>query len=90
MRRTAGVIALVLAGCGPTRPDPPPQVRTVTVTVERTVKVPAPLTRDCDEVPKQGNDYAEAKRLANARKASLDECTGRMREIRKLGEAPTP
>lgn len=83
-RRIALLLPLLLAGCpGNVRP-PAPQI--VTVTVTKTIPVPAELTRDCDGVAKQSDTYGEAKRLANARKASLDECTGRMREIRKLGE----
>ena len=78
------MLPLLLAGCPWNVRPPKPEV--VTVVVEKVVKVPEQLSRDCDDVPKQGNTYDEAKRLANARKASLDECTGRMREIRKLGE----
>lgn len=77
------LIVLALAGCATTPRAPKPEI--VTVTVTRTIKVPPELTRDCDVVPKQADTYGEAKRLANARKAALDECTGRMRAIRTLG-----
>lgn len=84
-RAAALMLPLLLAGC-PLGNVRPPKPEVVTVVVEKMVKVPEQLSRDCDEIPKQSNTYDEAKRLANARKASLDECTGRMREIRKLGE----
>ena len=85
MKALTMLLPLLLAGCPLNNVRPPtPQVATVTIT--KIVPVPAALTRDCDDVPKQSDTYGEAKRLANARKASLDECTGRMREIRKLGD----
>lgn len=56
----------------------------VEVPVVKVVEVPAELSRDCDPVPKREDSYAEAIRLANARAASLAECSGRMKQIREL------
>lgn len=82
MRLALALTLALLAGCA----SRPPKVETITVTVERIVPVPADLTRDCaDEAPRDQTN-GEAKRLANVRKLALDECTGRMREIRKLGD----
>ena len=89
--RRAALILLVLACCGATcsrRPDPPTIPEVVHVPVPTPVALPSELTRDCLDVPKENNSYGEAVRLANARKASTDECTGRMRQIRSL--QPTP
>lgn len=80
--RALGWLAVgLLTACAST----PPRVETVTVTVEKTVPVPAKLTADCYDEPAQRQDDHEAKRLANLRRASLAECTKRMREIRALG-----
>ena len=86
MRRLALILAtvLLLAACGKEELIRPPEI--VEVTVTKYVPVPAELSRDCDEVPKEGNDYQEAIRLANARLASLEECNGRLRKIRGLGD----
>jgi len=75
---------IVLACCGATCQPRPPKVETVFVTVEKTVAVPEELTRDCYNEPAKEQSYGEAKRVANLRDASLDECTGRMRKIRDL------
>lgn len=85
MRRLALILATVLlASCGKEEFLRPPEV--VEVVVTKYVEVPADLARDCDEVAKEGNDYQEAIRLANARLASLEECNGRLRKIRALGD----
>ncbi|SDW94526.1 Rz1-like lysis system protein LysC [Lysobacter enzymogenes] len=88
--RIAALIALVvLAGCQTTAPAPTvPSV--VRVPVQTFVPLPAELTRDCEDVPKQSNTYGEAVRLANARKAAADECTSRMRQIRNLQPEAKP
>lgn len=82
----AGLLALaaltLLTGCG----SVPPKVETVTVTVTELVGIPPKLTGDCyDEAPRE-QTQGEAKRLANLRHDALAECTGRMREIRRLSE----
>ncbi|WP_455363796.1 Rz1-like lysis system protein LysC [Marilutibacter maris] len=46
------------------------------------------LTEPCAQVGKRDNTVGEAVRLANARKAALDECSARMAQIRALGEEP--
>lgn len=79
--RAAALILLMLAGCQ-TTPVVPKIVRVPVVTI---VPVPAALTEPCDEVAKQGEDYGEAVRLANARLASLKACNGKLSEIRALG-----
>ncbi|WP_223621164.1 hypothetical protein [Lysobacter sp. ESA13C] len=84
MRRYSMILVLGLAGCQTSPPSEPVLPAVVRVPVPTYVAVPAELTRDCDEVVKQGNTYGEAVRLANSRKAALDECTARMREIRAL------
>ena len=88
MRPLAIAILSVLACAGATCQRRPPQVETVYITVEKTVGVPERLTRDCyDEEPREQTN-GEGKRLLKVRKASLAECTGRMREIRALGREP--
>lgn len=87
MRRYSVILAAMLAGCQTAAPLPTvPNV--VRVQVPTFVPLPAELTRDCEDIPKQSNTYGEAVRLANARKAATDECSGRMRQIRNL--QPTP
>ena len=82
--RSAALIVLLLAGCQTNAiPNPPTGVEWV---VTKTVPVKPELTKDCDLVPKRDNTVKEAARLANARLASLEECTARMRLIRGLGQ----
>lgn len=81
--RSLGVIALLaLAACRTVEPIQPPKV--VEVVVEKIVPVPAPLTEPCQQPVKQSNTVEEAVRLANVRKAALDECSARMEKIRGL------
>lgn len=80
MRHALAIATLVLAGCKTL----PPPVEVVPVTVKEIVPVPEELTRPCDPVPKRGNSYGEMKRVVNARAASLEECSGRMKKIRDL------
>lgn len=84
MRLALALIA-VLTCSAATCQRRPPNPEIVYVTVEKTVTVDERLTRDCHNEPAKEQTYLEAKRLANLRGASLDECTGRMREIRALG-----
>lgn len=84
MRRLALIVLLIaLAGCK-SAPVVPPRV--VHLAVEKIVQVPAELTAPCDPVAKRDDTFGEAVRLANARKASLEECNKRMARIRELGE----
>lgn len=75
------ILALLLAACQSAAPKP----EIVYVTITKTVPVDDALTRDCYNERPQEQSHFEAKRLANLRDESLDECTGRMREIRALG-----
>jgi hypothetical protein len=79
------LLAPLLAGWGSCtrRAPPPPQV--VYVTVEKLVPVPDALTAPCQNEAPREQTAGEAKRLANVRGLYLDECTGRMAEIRALG-----
>lgn len=87
MRRYSVILAVLLAGCQTAAPlTTIPEI--VRIPVPTYVLLPAEVTRDCEDVPKQSNSYGEAVRLANARKAALDECSARMRQIRSL--QPTP
>lgn len=82
MRALALTLALaLLAGCA-TKPIQPPKV--VEVVVTKIVPVPKELSKDCERIDKRDNTTGEAVRLANARKAALDECSARMAQIRKL------
>ena len=81
--RAAALTLLVLAGCQ-TTPDLPQPPKVVEVVVEKMVPVPAALTEPCRQPEKKGNTVAEAVRLANERKAALDECSQRMARIRGL------
>lgn len=83
MRIAAMILAVGLAGCQTAAPAPTiPEIVRVPVTTY--IPLPAEVIRDCEDVPKQSNSYGEAVRLANSRKAALDECSGRMRQIRNL------
>lgn len=85
MHRLALIAALALSGCqSAPKPIQPPKV--VEVPVTKIVPVPAELTGPCRQPAKQDNSVAEAVRLANERKAALDECSGRMARIRSLGQ----
>jgi len=81
MRAVALILLAALAGCK-SAPILPPKV--VEVIVEKIVPVPAKLSEPCQQPVKQGSTVQEAVRLANARKAALDECSGRMQKIRSL------
>jgi uncharacterized protein YcfL len=81
--RTLAVIALLaLAGCRTAKPIQPPKV--VEVVVQKIVPVPAALAEPCQQPAKRSNTVEEAVRLANVRKAALDECSARMEKIRGL------
>lgn len=84
MRIAAVLILLALAGCNRDvlRPDPPPKL--VYVPVEKLVPLAPELTADCLNEPAKAQTYAEAKRLANLRDASLKECNKRLFRIRSL------
>lgn len=81
--RAAALTLLVLAGCQ-TTPDLPQPPKVVEVVVEKMVPVPAALTEPCQQPAKAANTVQEAVRLANERKAALDECSARMARIRGL------
>ncbi len=77
-------ILIFLAGCATTKPISPPKV--VQVAVERIVPVPAALTEPCQQHEPKAKTVQEAVRLANVRKAALDECSARMKRIRDLAQ----
>jgi len=81
MRAVVLILLAALAGCK-SAPILPPKV--VEVVVEKLVPVPKSLTEPCQQPAKQDSTVKEAVRLANARKAALDECSGRMQKIRSL------
>lgn len=83
MRILAVAAVLVLAGCQ-TTPDLPQPPKVVEVVVEKIVPVPAALTEPCQQPAKTANTVQEAVRLANERKAALDECSARLARIRGL------
>lgn len=84
MTRVLLLSLLALAGCA-SQPELPQPPTVVTVTVDRYIKLPADLTADCGNDEAREQTYGEAKRLALVRDEFLDECTGRMQKLRKLG-----
>ncbi len=80
--RTLALSACLLTGCK----SLPPPVEQVPVLVEKIVAVPDELAKDCDVPLKQANTYGELKRLRAADLASFDECNGRLKKIRELGQ----
>lgn len=78
------LLVLALAGCKTCPIPKAPEL--VRVAVPTMVPVPAELTEPCTVISKRDNTVGEAVRLANARKAALDECSARMAQIRALGE----
>lgn len=83
MRIPSLILALALTGCA-SQPIQPPKV--VEVVVTKLVPVPAELSRDCEHHAPKAKTVAEAVRLANLRKAALDECSTRMAKIRSLAK----
>ncbi len=89
MKPALAVLALLLTSCQ-TKPDlrvePAPKI------VRATVEVPVSLCpkggsdcellRDCYNEPAKEQTYNEAKRLANLRDASIDECNKRWARVR--------
>lgn len=88
MRRVAGLLTVLLAGCASTPPEPvPPQVVRVPVTVY--AAVPPELTARVPVEMPAANTVAEAVRVARARRAALEQCNAQLDAIRALG-APEP
>lgn len=86
------IVAMLLVGCNRTlRPDPPPKI----IRVESKTPVSlcpeggdeCALLRDCYNEPAKEQSYAEAKRLANLRDASLKECSERWTKVRSMQPA---
>jgi len=85
MHRVALILVFALAGCK-TAPEVVKVPQIVKVPVREFVSVPESLSAPCPVAQKKANTYGEAVRLANERKASLEECNGRMKKIRELGQ----
>jgi hypothetical protein len=75
------LLGLMGASCGQTKPPAVPQV--VRVVVEVPKPVPPELTAPCYDEPARNQSLDEAVRLANLRRESLAECSGRMKQIRE-------
>ena len=75
------LVAALLAGCQ-TCPEIVPEK--VYITVEKIVAVPAELTAPCDVYQVKASTYGEAILAANKRKAALEACNDRMKQIRSL------
>lgn len=82
MRCAALILALLLAGCQTCPESPAPEK--VYITVEKLVGVPDELTRPCDVYQVKASTYGEAIKAANHRKAALEECNARLKQIRGL------
>lgn len=96
---TIFLAACLASGCGTTGKAPKADPVTITVTVPQTAPAQVPqvskkewkkLTRDCETVEVPTDDPSKpvgdlAIDVANARKAALEECTARMRKLRKKG-----
>ena len=78
-----GIIPVLLLTCafGSCQTKPP---KVVEVIVTKIVPVPAELTEPCKQHAPTEKTVAEAVRMANLRKAALDECSSRMARIRGL------
>lgn len=78
-----GLAVVMLAGCGEkvTKPVVPKVVET---TVTKYVPLDPELTEDCPIAMPDNRTVSEAVRIARARRASLEDCTDRMRKIRAL------
>lgn len=96
MRLAIALIPLLLCGCSRTlRPDPPPKI----VRVEAKVPVSlcpeggsdCALLRDCYNERAKEQSYAEAKRLANLRDASIEQdCNARWAKVRAMQPGKQP
>ena len=82
MHRLGLILAMVALTACQSQPIKPPRV--VEVVVEKIVPVPKALTEPCQKHDPKAKTVAEAVRLANVRKAALDECSARMDKIRGL------
>lgn len=80
-----GLLACLITGCG----EAPPRVVTqvVTVTRDRYVRIPKPLTRHCDIAP-PGPLVEDAVKVARERKASLEGCNARLDQIDAIQGTP--
>ncbi|MGQ4661330.1 Rz1-like lysis system protein LysC [Lysobacter sp. F6437] len=83
MLRPALILALLALTACQTCPEPPLPEK-VYITVEKLVEVPEELTRPCDVYQVKASTYGEAIIAANKRKASLEACNARLKQIRGL------
>lgn len=92
----ACLLATVLGGCGRDNPlviEKPPEIVRVTVKVPVSLcpegGADCDLLRDCYDEDAKSQTYAEAKRLANLRRASIrDDCNKRWAKVRALQPKP--
>lgn len=91
MRLSVAVI-LLLAGCCGSKPELviPEAPDVVRVAVPQYVALPAELTGDCYNEGAKLQTYNEAKRLANLRNASIEECNKRWSKVRELQPVAKP
>lgn len=74
-------VGLALAGCAHDQPTVP---KVVYVTVTKYVPIDDALTEPCPKEMPRDRKWEEAVRVAHARGLSLDDCNGRMSEIRSI------
>lgn len=79
------MMVLLLAGCATIAPKAPKYVE---VEVVRYVEIPRELTEPCEEGTAREQTYAEAKRLALFRLASVRCGNADKAKIRALGQKP--
>lgn len=88
MRYAIALIVLLLAACRPdVQPPAPPEIVRVTVEVPQALcpggGSDCDLLRDCYDEDAKAQTYAEAKRLANLRRASIrEDCNKRWAKVR--------
>lgn len=81
------ILALPLCGFGScsTKADPPVLPKVITVTVDKQVPVDPRLTRPCPAKRADSRTVEAVVAAYNANIATLEDCDGRMSEIRALG-----
>lgn len=89
MRRHSLALILALPLCGfgscSKKPEPPVIPKVVTVTVEKQVPVDERLTKPCPATRAASRTVEAVVAAYNANVTTLEDCDGRMSEIRALG-----